>query len=97
MELLQTATGVELSVTNTGPEIPEEKRALIFDRFTRGDSSRPNEAGIGGLGLGLSLSREFARILGGDLILQCGDRGRVKFALVLPFWDSGRAARPTSC
>jgi len=72
-----------LSVENTGPAIPEELRSILFDRFTRGDASRTNSQGFGGLGLGLSLSREFARVQGGDLILACAEEDRIRFELTL--------------
>jgi len=75
---------VEVVVTNTGPSIPEELRERIFDRFTRGDRARGREEGASGLGLGLSLSREFARAMGGDLQLASGEEDRVQFVLVLP-------------
>ena len=44
---------VVLSVTDDGPGMPDELAPRVFERFTRGDSSRTRESG--GAGLGLSL------------------------------------------
>lgn len=56
-----------------GPGIKPELRDRIFDRFVRGDASRATLTG--GSGLGLSISRELARGLGGDLILEDSSEG----------------------
>ena len=71
-----------LTVTNTGPAIPGELAPRIFDRFTRGDIART--PGDGGLGLGLSLAREFARAMEGDLKLTGTDEDAITFELILP-------------
>lgn len=53
------------SVSDTGIGIPENVRASIFESFQQADGSTARE--FGGTGLGLTISREFARLLGGDL------------------------------
>lgn len=73
--------GVHLTVENTGSPIPERAIDGIFDRFTRADPTRGSKEG---LGLGLSLSREFARIQGGDLKLVSSDASGTTFELWLP-------------
>jgi PAS domain S-box-containing protein len=52
-------------VKDTGIGIPENKTASIFDRFVQADSSmsKPYE----GAGLGLSISKAFVEMLGGNL------------------------------
>lgn len=55
--------GINISVSDTGIGIGEADLARIFDRFYRADVSRSQP----GSGLGLSLSRVFARALGGDI------------------------------
>lgn len=61
-----TGTGIELSVSDNGPGIPEADRARVVERFVRleGSRSRP------GSGLGLSLASAVARLHGGTLRLE---------------------------
>jgi len=54
-----------VSVANTGEYIPPEDIAHVFDRFFRADRSRSSETG--GHGIGLSIAKEVARALGGEL------------------------------
>jgi PAS domain S-box-containing protein len=54
-------------VEDTGVGIEGDARALIFDNFAQADASISKS--FGGTGLGLGLSRELARALGGDLKL----------------------------
>jgi len=58
-------TDFYISVANTGAYIPPEDIARIFDRFFRTDPSRGSETG--GHGIGLSIAKEIALSLGGDL------------------------------
>jgi signal transduction histidine kinase len=69
-------------VEDTGPGIPEALRERVFEPFFQADPSTTREEG--GVGLGLALSREFARLLGGDLRLDGGPEPGSTFTLVLP-------------
>ncbi|HET9051270.1 MAG TPA: ATP-binding protein, partial [Candidatus Dormibacteraeota bacterium] len=53
-----------ISVTDTGPGIDEAGLRRLFVPFERLDAAR---RGIAGTGLGLALSRELARTMGGDV------------------------------
>jgi signal transduction histidine kinase len=62
------AGGVHVRVADTGPGIPPEKRAAIFEPFVQVEQglARPYE----GAGLGLAISRDLARGMGGDLTVE---------------------------
>jgi signal transduction histidine kinase len=70
---------IAIHVVDDGPGIPSDKREEIFGEFTRlGTVDRP------GAGLGLSIARRIARLLGGDVtVAGRGERGS-KFTLWLP-------------
>ena len=57
-----------ISVTDTGIGIPEEAKDKIFDKFTQADASTTRK--YGGTGLGLTISRNFAMLMGGDLTIE---------------------------
>jgi len=73
---------VRLEMGNTGPGIPAEEQAKIFDRFHRVDAAR--NRGVDGIGLGLSLAREIVRAHGGELVLKESRPGWTCFAMRLP-------------
>ncbi len=60
-----TPVGVDLTVADTGPGIPEAERARVVERFVRLETSRNSP----GTGLGLSLVAAVARLHGARLIL----------------------------
>ncbi len=57
---------LRFDVVDTGIGIPRHKLQTIFEPFSQGDVSTTRK--YGGSGLGLTISRKLARILGGDLI-----------------------------
>jgi signal transduction histidine kinase len=65
---------VEVAVRDLGQGIPADHHERVFERFHRvdGATSRPGA----GLGLGLSISRELARLSGGALELERSAPGR---------------------
>ncbi|AWI78950.1 hypothetical protein CEW87_05975 [Parazoarcus communis] len=67
---LDTSTDPALlrfAVRDTGIGIAQDKVAAVFEPFVQADSSVHRR--FGGTGLGLTISRRFARALGGDIIV----------------------------
>jgi signal transduction histidine kinase len=56
---------VRFTVSDTGPGIPSEHLQMIFEPFTQVDQSKTRIKG--GTGLGLSVARRLAHLLGGEL------------------------------
>ncbi|ORV65839.1 sensor histidine kinase [Mycobacterium gastri] len=79
---LSAGSGVaEVTVTDTGPGIPDDERYRIFERLVRLDAGRARDHG--GAGLGLPIARALARAHGGDLVCLPHDGG-AQFRLTLP-------------
>ena len=56
---------LEFAVIDTGQGLDESSLARLFNRFEQGDASRSRRHG--GTGLGLEISRNLARLMGGDI------------------------------
>jgi PAS domain S-box-containing protein len=61
------APQLAIDVVDTGIGIPEDKIGNLFQAFVQADTSVTRK--FGGTGLGLVLSRNFARMLGGDIVV----------------------------
>ena len=81
---------IVFSVEDTGPGVPVEQRAAIFEEFERGDGSAT--ALHGGAGLGLAISRALAERMGGDLTLARSDTTGSTFQLSCPLPAESAAA-----
>jgi PAS domain S-box-containing protein len=69
---------VLLAVRDRGPGVPPEQHEQIFEPFQRGSDRK------GGVGLGLHVAREIARLHGGSLALEAPADGGARFVLTLP-------------
>lgn len=76
-----------LSVCDTGPGIPAEAQALVFDRFYRLAGSRSKENG--GSGLGLAIVREIVEAHGGNIDLESQAGHGSRFTVSLPALPTG--------
>ena len=85
---------VHFSVADTGIGIPEDARGHIFDKFTQADASTTRR--YGGTGLGLTISRNFALLMGGDLSIEEPERGTGTLIRVQLPLKHGDQSQPTS-
>ncbi len=69
------------SVIDTGPGVPVDRRTAIFDSFEQGDGSHARR--FEGAGLGLAISRELVRHMGGELALADNPGGGSIFAFTV--------------
>lgn len=76
------AGGAAVRVLDRGPGVPAEHRGRIFEKFHRVDETLTAEKT--GAGLGLSIARQLARGLGGDLRYEPREGGGAEFVLELP-------------
>ncbi|MEL6651486.1 MAG: ATP-binding protein, partial [Bacteroidota bacterium] len=95
---------LEMSVTDTGIGIPEDKRRSIFESFQQVDNSVSRR--FGGVGLGLAITRKLLELMEGDIRVESkvgsgssfifyittkADREAEKLALQLPKEEPGSA------
>ena len=73
---------LEINIDDDGPGIPEEERDNVFKPFFRLDPSR--NLNTGGVGLGLTIARDIARSLGGDVTLNQGKLGGLRATVRIP-------------
>ncbi|MEM1409797.1 MAG: ATP-binding protein, partial [Pseudomonadota bacterium] len=85
--------GLMITVTDTGPGVPEEMQNSIFNKFEQAEKSTTRR--FGGTGLGLAISRELAHMLGGDLVLASVPGKGASFTLTItPLEMKGEPSRP---
>ena len=77
---------VRLLVTDTGRGIPSNQLERIFEPFVQLDRHR-SETSQQGVGLGLSISRNLARALGGDIAVKSREGEGSTFTVLLPAVD----------
>jgi signal transduction histidine kinase/ActR/RegA family two-component response regulator len=73
---------LRLAVADTGPGVPEEARERVFEAFEQLDGSFARRHG--GTGLGLTISLELVRAMGGTLSCRQAPEGGALFTLELP-------------
>ena len=71
-----------IEVRDTGRGIPADRLGAIFEPFVQADRSAEEESL--GVGLGLAISRELARAMGGDVTVESEVDHGSKFTLSLP-------------
>ncbi|MCB1727498.1 MAG: response regulator, partial [Gammaproteobacteria bacterium] len=80
-----------LAVRDSGIGIPLAKQGAIFEAFQQADGSTSRR--YGGTGLGLTISRQLAGLLGGEIRLVSEPGKGAEFSLLLPAISSEDAIR----
>jgi signal transduction histidine kinase len=76
---------VEVAVQDDGEGIRPENLPYVFDRFYRGEKSRPRaDSELGGVGLGLAIARELVEAHGGTIWAESGTEGGTRVTFALP-------------
>ena len=78
---------VRFYVKDTGIGIEPEKEKVIFDRFMQGHQSKDKI--YGGTGLGLTISKNYAGLLGGDMGVITAPGEGSEFWFTLPIEEAG--------
>lgn len=71
---------ISLEVSDMGNGIPEEFISSIFDKFYRVPGTKS-----GGLGLGLSITKNLLEIHGGEIRARNNNDGGATFSIILPY------------
>jgi signal transduction histidine kinase/ligand-binding sensor domain-containing protein/DNA-binding response OmpR family regulator len=86
----ETGKQVTLSVSDTGIGIPADKQELIFERFVQ---SLPEGSTVNkGSGIGLSLTKEFTQMHGGQVTVKSNVGEGSCFSVVLPIKTEAETA-----
>lgn len=77
-----TGTEIRFDIEDTGTGIPPDKQAMIFESFSQADSSTNRK--FGGTGLGLTITRKLAELIGGSISLTSEPGKGSTFSLIIP-------------
>lgn len=94
LEAERTADAVRISVTDTGPGIPQADRERIFEEFQSGANERTTRSG--GFGLGLFIVKRMALALNHAIDLNTIPGIGSTFSVVAPFASTSTDAVSTS-
>jgi len=91
LSVVDTPTALHIMVEDRGPGIAEADLERVVEPYVRLEASRSRETG--GVGLGLAIARDAARLHGGDLRLENRPEGGLRAVLILPRRPAGADAR----
>jgi len=89
----QRGSRARIDVSDTGPGIPADESAHIFDEFYRGQAAAAadtqTDAGEAGLGLGLAIVQRLARLMNLGLTLRSTPGAGSRFSIEVPLAPAG--------
>ena len=80
---------LRVEVQDTGPGLPADQIDRLFDKFSQLDNSTTRRHG--GAGLGLAISRDLCRLMGGDLVAASEPGEGALFTATIPLDRLGEA------
>lgn len=80
-----TRSFLQLTVKDTGPGIPAEDKPYLFDRFFQAKNQEFAKAG--GSGIGLSLTSELVKAMGGSIAVESEEGKGASFTVLLPVFQ----------
>jgi CheY-like chemotaxis protein len=90
----QSASWLHFTISDTGPEIPEEMLAGFFDRFTRPEGQSPRQTS--GADLGLAICKRLVELMGGQIGVRNAADSGVEVWLMLPISAGRRQPEPAA-
>ncbi|MDT7831846.1 ATP-binding protein [Flavobacteriaceae bacterium S356] len=88
--LALTDDQLEISIQDFGIGISIEEKNKVFERFYQSKTSKS----VGGIGIGLALSKEFAELMNGDITVSSTLNKGSSFTLKLPYIQTTSKANP---
>jgi signal transduction histidine kinase len=84
-----------MEVRDNGVGIPAHALATIFQRFTRAHTDREDLSHVAGVGLGLAITDDCVRVMGGRITVRSAEHEGTTFTLFLPRTPLGDAPAPS--
>ncbi|MEN8248596.1 MAG: PAS domain S-box protein [Bacteroidota bacterium] len=83
LKFKEDQSALVIFIKDTGIGIKPEKQEMIFARFSQGEKDLSKN--VGGLGLGLSIAKENAELIGGSITLESEEGKGSTFYLTIPY------------